>query len=51
MDLPKGYVRVKLEDVLSSAALGDLQDKREDPAAENKGVEALRLVDSHTIEY
>jgi len=51
MDLPGGYVRVKLEDVLSSAALGDLSDKKEDSAEENKEVEALRLVGSNAIEY
>lgn len=54
MDLPGGYVRVKLEDVLSSAALGDLNDKKEDEdesAEENKEVQALRLVGSNAIEY
>lgn len=51
MDLPRDYVRIKLEDVLSSATLGDLDDKRTDSSSSNNDLEAFHQLERDTIEY
>lgn len=51
MDLPRDYVRIKLEDVLSSATLGDLDDKRTDSSSSNNDLEAFHQIERDTIEY